>query len=110
VELLGSSSNRYLIEYSRGNRFMVLRSDSEPSPPIMKSASFSSDGTSILVKFDSPTNRGGYMNVFGCGLILSSISSSLNNNNENNNNNNKISSSTRCVWLDDESFLFFLLY
>jgi len=106
VELSGSSMNRYVVEYGeRGNKFVVLRSDSEPSPPIMKSAIFSSDGTSILVKFDSPTNRGGYVNVFGCGLLLSSLSNI--NINNNNNNNNKISSSTRCVWLDDESFLIY---
>ena len=74
---------------------MVLKADTEPPCPVMKSATFSSDGTNILVMFDSSTNRGGFVNVFGCGLLLESSSSSQ---------TSKISSSTRCVWLDDQSF------
>jgi len=81
VELSGPSINRYVVEFVKGKSFVVLKADEEPPSPVMKSATFSSDGTNILVMFDSPTNRGGFVNVFGCGslLISKSKSSSLNN-------------------------------
>jgi hypothetical protein len=92
VELSGPSSVSCQVEYPRGQVFEVLGPDQEPSLPVLISAVFSSDGSSVLVLFDSPTDRGGYWNVFDCKVILRSVS---------------VTSSSRCVWLDDISFVMY---
>jgi hypothetical protein len=92
VELSGPSSLSCQVEYPRGQVFEVLGPDQEPSPPVLVSAEFSSDGSSVLVLFDSPTDRGGYWNVFDCRGVLRTVS---------------VTSSSRCVWLDDSSFVMY---
>jgi hypothetical protein len=93
VELLGSPNVNYPIEFPRGYVFDVIGVNQEPSPPLLKSAVFSGDGSSVLVEFDSPTNQGGVLNSFVCESLLKSRS---------------VTSTVRCVWLDEMSFVMYL--
>jgi hypothetical protein len=87
-----STRDGFLFQFPRGKVFTVLRADSEPSPPRLTSATFSNDGGSVIVQFDSPTNRGQFLNSFSCRYLLES---------------SVLTSTTRCVWVDDQSFSIF---
>jgi hypothetical protein len=78
-------------EYSTGAvtvaTFTVLNNQAPPAVPQLKSAAFSSDGSSVLVTFDSPTNRAGYTNSFPCTTLLSFTGASA----------------ASCAWTDDST-------
>jgi hypothetical protein len=73
----------------------VLPADLEPPPPLMTFASFANDGGSVVVSFDSPTNRGNFLNTFACSSLLDM--------------KQLTSTSSRCVWINDQSFSIFPL-
>ena len=49
----------------------VLSSLEEPPIPQLRDARFSDDGISVLLSFDSTTNKGLYLNTFPCAAFLS---------------------------------------
>jgi hypothetical protein len=67
--------------------FTVLSAEAAPAVPQLKSAAFSSDGSSVLVNFDAPTNRAGYTNSFPCTTLLSFTGASA----------------ASCAWRDDST-------
>jgi hypothetical protein len=69
--------------------FTVLNNQAPPAVPQLKSVAFSSDGSSVLVTFDSPTNRAGYTNSFPCTTLLSFTGASA----------------ATCAWTDDSTIM-----
>jgi hypothetical protein len=66
----GASAAEYGVTYS-GSRTLTVQTEDVPPPvPSASSARFSSDGASVTVEFDSPTNQGGYDSNFPCNKIL----------------------------------------
>lgn len=87
TSLAGASANKYTVEYPTGSNFRVTLSTVQPIPPVMSSAQFASDGASVRVTFNSPTNRGGVSNLLpNCHNFFAFAG---------------LSSTSRCVWLDD---------
>eukprot|EP01032_Pedospumella_encystans_P017318 gene17318-19739_t len=72
---------------------IVSRGGSAPAP-LLLSAVFSFDGTSVAVTFDTPTNRGGYGTVFPCAVLLVFPGAST----------------ARCQWTDNARIAIFPLY
>ena len=72
VTLQGGSADEFSPTFagSKGGILTVLRSDQEPATPRLASARFADDGSSVVVTFDGPTNRGGYNNGFTCTQIF----------------------------------------
>jgi hypothetical protein len=63
-----------------GDALVVKGVENELSTPSVQRSEFSSDGSEIVVTFDSPTNRGGEVNVdhsSPCLLFLSLVSPTL---------------------------------
>jgi sugar lactone lactonase YvrE len=86
--LFGNSSHQYEIIYSRSNFFLITSKYLEPNSPIFLSASFSSNGAYILVKFDSSTNKGLTSSTsFKCSSIFSFTGIET----------------SKCDWIDDSS-------
>ena len=88
----GTSRSEFSVSYSGGFRITVLEAGSPPPLPVLSYAQFSDDGTSVLISFDSATNRGLFANTFVCSAIFSSRS---------------IGDETSCVWVDDVKLLMF---
>ena len=85
-ELSGPSASSYTVSYVTGNRVTVLDSEREPAVPSILSAVFNTDGSSFVVLFDSPTNRGSLNNKFLCSKLFSFGS---------------VTDETVCRWADD---------
>jgi hypothetical protein len=83
--LTGEGADEYSARFISGNSITVLSSAQEPTVPVFTSAIFSSDGSSIALSFDSPSNRGLYVNFFTCSSVFS----------------NTLLSSARCQWVSD---------
>jgi hypothetical protein len=90
VTLSGPSSSNYRVVFPAGDVLVVKGVEEVLSPPLAQLSEFSSDGSKIRVTFQSPTNRGGVVNVISCMSLFQSTSHSL-------------PSSSRCVWLSDSS-------
>lgn len=85
VDLSGPASDKYSVMFPVTNRLTVLGFEEEPSPPKMKSITYSSDGNTILIKFWSPTNQGGFTNRMSCSTFFLSTGLTLR---------------TSCLWVD----------
>lgn len=73
VLLSGESANEYKIEYDMGNQIRSL-TDLEPIPaPILLSVQFSNNGLTLLVNFDSPTDKALNSDIFACSLVFNFI-------------------------------------
>jgi hypothetical protein len=83
------NSTGYNIIYATSNLIHILPLDSEPPVPKLTSARFSNDGSFIIVKLDSSTNRGGnsFTSTFTCSTYFKfkNVDSSL------------------CNWYDDRT-------
>jgi hypothetical protein len=90
VRLSGASSAQYRIVYPNGKTFTILTAAESPDAPICQQAVFSDSGNSIIFTFDIPTNRGLLSQNFQCSVLLSSLSSS-----------------SKCLWINDQSFSMF---
>jgi hypothetical protein len=92
VTMSGASRFFYEISFPSGSTFVVKGFEAPLPGPLMKNASFSSDGSKILLEFTSSTDRGGSLkydtNCFSL-FHISPLTSSL--------------LGSRCVWLDDKS-------
>ena len=67
--------NMKQVVFRRGDSLVIMEAHQEPPTPRLLSAMFSSDGSSILLTFDSATNQGAGMiavisKMFSCSLIL----------------------------------------
>lgn len=71
VELSGDAAIDFNVNYVDNNSIiMVLSKNEEPPSPVPNKAVFSSDGTYIIIDFDTPTNKGGYNMNFNCEDLL----------------------------------------
>lgn len=59
VTLNGSSGSVFEVRYPYGSEFIVQSVDDPVRGPLMRNVSFSSDGSKIVIEFDSSTNEGG---------------------------------------------------
>lgn len=76
--LSGADANKYAIVYPFGQAISVLAVNQEPPTPHLSSAYFSSDGSSLAIQFDSPTNQGGQsVSMFGCSQLFVFTGSSV---------------------------------
>lgn len=71
VTLDGSGNKEYLQVYTYGNSFYTAYRAQVPNTPLLLSAKFASDGTYVILTFDSATNQAGYANIFTCSALLS---------------------------------------
>jgi hypothetical protein len=81
------NSSAYNISYSNGNQIQILSLNTEPPVPKLQSALFANDGSSIILKFNSPTNRGKSYNSFSCFSYLAF----------------KNVNNSQCSWVDDST-------
>ena len=87
--LSGTAAAKYAVKYPTGRQFIVKLSTVQPPPPVLSSAVFSSNGARVRGAFNAPTNRGGVLNVLSRCSDYFTLSG--------------LTSSTRCVWVDDFS-------
>jgi hypothetical protein len=71
VTLTGPAAAEYLVVYKGSTRIRVVTATQPPSVPVVQTAVFSGDGSSVLLSFDSPTDQAGAPNTFACGTLLS---------------------------------------
>ena len=90
--LSGTSAASYEILYAPSKEVTVLSAESQPPLPNLLSAVLSNDGTSVTVRFDSPTDKAGLGGNFLCSQLLS-FSGLLH--------------TTRCRWASDSSITIF---
>jgi hypothetical protein len=71
VSLQGSDASNYEVVYSNGFQLQVLDRTATPAPALL-SAQFSSDGYSLGIMFDSPTDKGqvSSINDFVCSQLF----------------------------------------
>jgi hypothetical protein len=84
LSISGSASREFSVTYTTSNVVKVISALTEPPTPSFQTATFSNDGSYIIVTFDQPTNMGGYSNSFPCSSLFSFLG---------------IASST-CLWKD----------
>ena len=72
VSLAGASAGEYAVSFAGGasGLISVLAVHQEPPTPVLSSATFSNDGSSVEVQFNAPTNQGGFVNAFPCPAVL----------------------------------------
>jgi hypothetical protein len=80
----GTFASSYKFVYSHPV-LSVLQVDSPPAVPVMTSAVFARDGSSITVQFDSPTDKAGFTNNFNCKKVFDMV---------------RFAADTRCLWND----------
>ena len=71
AELSGGAASDYEVAFGTSRTVTVLSSTQEPPPPVLSSAYFTDDGTAVVITFNSPTDRGKFVNSFDCPLIFS---------------------------------------
>ena len=71
VTLSGASAAAYEVVYYSSRIFTVISSHVDPAVPVALQAVFSNDGGSVALTFDSPTDQGGFANIFPCTQLLS---------------------------------------
>eukprot|EP01036_Dinobryon_divergens_P024404 gene24404-32851_t len=67
ASVVGPSAHEFALSYTAGCRFRVIGPGQSLPSPSVTSAIFSSDGSHLIVSFDSPTNRG---NISGSSCAL----------------------------------------
>ena len=76
VTVSGPSAGEYEVVFSNGDSLLIFGPHQEPPTPRLLSVTFSSDGSSILLAFDSATSRGvgvaagGGSNFCNCSKLL----------------------------------------
>jgi hypothetical protein len=70
VSVTGSSADEYRVVYAGARRLTVLSADTTPAVPQLMQASFSNDGSYVVLSFDSATDRGGLYGTFPCRTLL----------------------------------------
>ena len=75
IEITGPDADSYQLVYSAGTSIEVLVGSDTPLTPQLDSATFSSDGSSVKLRFSNPTNKAGHSNAFVCGNLLSFVGS-----------------------------------
>ena len=83
----GLVSSEMELQFDRGDSFDVLDSTVEPGTPVLVGATFSEDGTYVVIVFDSPTDKHGVGSgySFPCGSVFAFDSDTL----------------ATCAWIDD---------
>jgi hypothetical protein len=76
VSLSGSDASKYVVTFPEGDLFQVTEASIAPKLPFATSATFTSDGLAVIVKFDSPTDQAALVNQFRCSLLFSFMSAS----------------------------------
>eukprot|EP01036_Dinobryon_divergens_P023505 gene23504-31856_t len=71
ASIVGPSAAEYDIIYEGGNSFEITDGSFRGVAPKFLSATFSLSGTSLLLLFDSNTNKGGLPDYFQCSKLLS---------------------------------------
>lgn len=71
VTIGGTSSAEYNATYPAGKTLQILAAYEAPSTPLVLSSRFSSDGSYIILSFDSFTNRAGFSSAFTCTALFS---------------------------------------
>jgi hypothetical protein len=66
ASVVGPSAHEYALSYTAGFRFRVIAPGQSLPSPSVTSVIFSSDGSHLIVSFDSPTNRGNILTTFSC--------------------------------------------
>jgi hypothetical protein len=69
----GADSSRYSIVFQSGHNLAVLGKLDVPAVPTLKSATFKSDGSAVIVTFDAATNMAGYSSGFVCSTVLNFV-------------------------------------
>jgi len=85
VTLSGSAAADYTLIYLKGNLVDMLQSTAPQPAAIVQSAAFSTDGTVVIVLFDSPTNYANLPSLFTCSLLFTFVGDT----------------STKCMWKSD---------
>jgi hypothetical protein len=75
ITVTGNSSWEYDVGYgvNDNKEFVILHPESPTPLPVPLFAQFSNDGTNIVVKFDSDTNRAGFIRKFSCSKLFNVI-------------------------------------
>jgi hypothetical protein len=61
----------YIVKFKNDNdQIIIISKTKEPNKPIPNSAIYSNDAISVILSFDSNTNKGGYINTFKCEDLL----------------------------------------
>jgi len=76
VSPTGSSAGEYDLTYTTPMLVNIFSATAIPPVPILTAAAFAEDGGSIIVEFDSETDRAGLTNYFACGSVLSFVGQS----------------------------------
>lgn len=90
-QLNGTSVHEYQINYVNGDSFSVISASTPIARPHLVSATFSENGDSVSLKFNSPTNRANMKYSFSCDTLLTFIG-------------NQVAS---CFWKDDSTILIY---
>ena len=84
VAVFGPDAALYSVTYSSGSLLTVLSANEAPPTPVLLSVRFSSDGSSLEVSFDSPTNQASMStSAFPCSSLFAFSG---------------VDSGTRCQW------------
>jgi len=87
VFLTGTSAHEYSLKFIGGNHLQVISADEAMPAPVLYSVVFSSDGSYLNIRFNSPTNRGNTSSTFRCGILFAF----------------NCSVSSTCQWMDDST-------
>lgn len=71
ISLTGAAVKEFDITYSSGKLVQILSNTVSPPVPAPAQAIFSNDGGTVVLNFDSPTNKGGFDGNFACEKLLS---------------------------------------
>ena len=81
IELTGASAEEYTVIYGAPRLMRLTGNDTAPPAPVLRTAVFSADGSSLAVSFDAPTDRAAGAGLFlglatfNCDLLLTFVGS-----------------------------------
>ena len=92
VALSGASAAEYSVQYDYGTALIAIDTNTEPPLPIFISATFSADGTSVALHFDSATDRANVVSQqFDCTSLLTFVGANY----------------STCIWNDNTDILIY---
>lgn len=71
VSLIGTSRSEYSVTYTTSRAMEVYSTTAPPPAPVLSGAVFASDGGTIVLTFDTQTNKAGVQSLFSCESLLS---------------------------------------
>ena len=88
----GNSVDEYVVEYTLAPMIVSVYPAAAPPPvPKISSAKFNSDGSQVVLYFDSSTDQGQFVNSFTCSALVSFVGVS----------------NSRCSWGDDKTMIIY---